>query len=130
MSPTLYTKKFMSNAKYWSSSVKCGQVPKWVICTCAEAVEGMWFWPRNVPKVILLTGPKFQFNFSRGSGVFAEKFNAGSPLKIRESHTLIPLYNPCTRPTHPMYARKVNARRKIRGFLGQCGRTDFFLCKI
>ena len=104
MSPTSYTKKSISNAKYWSRFVKCGQVLKWVICTCAETLDRMWFWPRNVPKVILLTVPKFHLNFSRGSGLFAERVNAGSPSKIRRLFT-----SPVHTQHHPLYARRINA---------------------
>ena len=31
--------------------------------------RGMWFQPENVPKEILLTGPKFHLNTTSGSGV-------------------------------------------------------------
>ena len=54
---------------------------------------------QNVPQVISLTGPKFNLNFSRDSGVFAKRVNTGIPSKIRECHTLTPLYIPCTHQT-------------------------------
>ena len=109
MSPTLYTKKSMSNAKYLSRSVKCGQVPTWVICTCAETIERMWFWPRNVPKLICWLRQSFisishvvlEFSVKELMRVVRQKY--GSPTS---SHFFT---SPVHTHPHPLYARGVNS---------------------
>ena len=104
MSPILYTKKSISNAKYLSRSVKCGQIPTWVICICAETIERMWFWPRNVPKLILfisISHVVLEFSVKELLRVVRQKY--GSPTS---SHLFT---SPVHTHPHPLYARGVNA---------------------
>ena len=100
-------------------SVKYGQVSKSVILTCAEDIERMWLWSKNISRVILLTGPKFCLNTSRGSGGI-KKIRPGyfTPLKelrrvVRHRYGIFTPLHLCTFPVninpHPLYARRVNA---------------------
>ena len=56
--------------------------------------------------------------------VVRQKYGSSTP-----SHLLHPLYTPTPTPCTLKGLMRV-ARRKIREFLGQCGRAGLFLCKI
>ena len=46
------------------------------------------FYPKNVPKVILLTGPKFQFNSSNGTKIIQKIIHVDERLSLKHHHIL------------------------------------------